>query len=130
MSGIHQEVEFSAPASRVYAALVDAGEFAAFTGAPYQGEPAEGSGFTAFGGNITGRHLELVPGRRVVQAWRARTWPAGLWSTTQFELEEKAGKTRLAFDHRGFPEAEAEHLAAGWHKMYWEPLRKRVEGKA
>ena len=124
MSSIHQEVVFGAAAARVYRALVDATEFAKLTGAPTTGGEAEGSPFTAFGGHVTGRHIELVPDRLVVQAWRAKTWPAGTYSIARFELRPEGDQTRLVFDHDGFPEAQKEHLAAGWTANYWDPMRK------
>ena len=125
---IHQEIEFKASPGRVYAALTDAAQFSTLTG----GAPAEFSGeaggtFTCFGGAIVGRQVELAIDQRVVQAWRASNWPAGVYSIVKFELETVGAGTRLVFDQSGFPEAEAEHLADGWHKMYWEPIRKFLD---
>lgn len=125
MSAIHQEVTFKASPERVYAALTDAEHFSAFTG----GAPAEishdaGGAFSCFGGMITGRNLELLPNRRLVQAWRAGNWGEGVYSVVRFELEAKGGETRLVFDHTGFPEEQRSHLEGGWQAMYWEPLRK------
>src|SRR5882724_6583502 len=122
---IHQEIEFDANLQRVYAALTDAAQFSALTG----GAPAEisreaGGTFSCFGGAIVGRQVELAPDQRVVQAWRAGNWPAGVYSIVKFELQAAGARTRLVFDQSGFPEAEATHLADGWHKMYWEPMRK------
>jgi activator of HSP90 ATPase len=126
MSTIHQEPTFAAPPSRLYNVLTDLTQFAEATGAPASGESREGGSFSLFGGHITGRHLELVADKRVVQAWRAKTWPAGVYSIVRFELQPDGKGTRLVFDHEGFPEAETEHLAGGWHSMYWEKIAKHV----
>jgi activator of HSP90 ATPase len=126
MSTIHQEAAFSVPPSRIYEVLTDLKQFSLATGAPARGESNEGGAFTAFGDHITGRHLELVPGRRVVQAWRAKTWPEGVHSIVRFELLADGTGTRLVFDHEGFPEAEKEHLSSGWRSMYWEKIAKHV----
>jgi activator of HSP90 ATPase len=126
MSNIHQETTFSAAPSRVYKALVDLKQFAELTGAPASGESTEGGAFSAFGGHITGRQLELVPDKRVVQAWRAKTWPEGVHSIVRFELHADGKGTKLVFDHDGFPEAEKDHLASGWRSMYWEKIAKYV----
>src|SRR5262249_41981636 len=83
-----------------------------------------GGTFTLFGGHIVGRHLELIPGQRIVQAWRVVTWDAGIYSIARFELTEKDAITTIVFDHTGFPKGLAEHLAAGWREHYWEPLAK------
>ena len=124
MSSIHQEIVFAAPAARLYRAIVDPAEFSRATGAPAEGVEAEGGSFSLFGGHITGRHVELVPNQLIVQAWRAKTWPAGNYSLARFELRPEGDKTRLVFDHDGFADDQKEHLAKGWQENYWEPLRK------
>lgn len=124
MSNIHQETTFSAPPSRVYQALADLKQFAELTGTPATGDSTEGSAFSVFGGYITGRQLELVPGKRVVQSWRAKTWPEGLHSIVRFELHPDGKGTKLVFDHDGFPADQEEHLASGWHSNYWEKIAK------
>lgn len=126
MANIHQEVSFKVAPSRVYEALVDSGKFAAMTGAPATGKDTEGADFSVFGGHITGRHVELVPGKRVVQAWRAKTWPEGLYSIVRFELAGDGKGTKVHFDHDGFPEDMKEHLAKGWQSNYWDNLSKIV----
>jgi activator of HSP90 ATPase len=92
-------------------------------------KPAEisrepGGRFALYGGFITGRQIELVPNTRVVQAWRAGDWPAGVYSIARFELVEQGSGSKIVFDHTGFPKGEAESLASGWNAHYWEPLAK------
>ena len=122
MSTIHQEVTFSAAPARVYKALVDTKRFAEVTGAPATGDSTEGAPFSLFGGHITGRHVELVSGKRVVQAWRAKTWPEGLYSIVRFELVPEGRGTKVVFDHAGFPADMTDHLAKGWQSNYWDKL--------
>jgi uncharacterized protein YndB with AHSA1/START domain len=124
-ASIHQEVVIKASPGRVYEALTDSRRFSEFTG----GSPADISGevgghFSCVGGMIVGRQLELMPGRRIVQAWRAGNWDEGVFSIVRFELKSQGSDTRIVFDHTGYPEAHREHLDGGWHKMYWEPLKK------
>jgi activator of HSP90 ATPase len=126
MSNIHQEVSFPAAPSRVYQAIVDTKKLAEATGAPASGDSAEGAAFSAFGGHVTGRHVELVPDSRIVQAWRAKTWPEGTYSIVRFELKADGKGTKLVFDHDGFPEDMKEHLSQGWHANYWEKIAKHL----
>src|SRR5262249_19565976 len=120
MTTIHQEVTFPAAPSRVYEALVDLKRFGEITGAPASGESTEGAAFSAFGGHITGRHVELVRDTRVVQAWRAKTWPAGVYSIVRFELKPDGAGTKLVFDHEAFPDGTKEALSQGWQTNYWD----------
>src|SRR6266852_6068290 len=121
---IHQEADFKASPQRVYEALLDAKEFSAFSGLPAEIRREAGGDFSCFGGHIVGRNVELVPNERVVQAWRVVGWEPGVYSIAKFELKEQGSETRLIFDHTGFPNGKAEHLAAGWKENYWEPLEK------
>jgi uncharacterized protein YndB with AHSA1/START domain len=122
---IHQEVVFETSPKRVYEALMDSGQHAAFTGNGAAEISREAGGaWSAHGGHITGRNIELVPDRMIVQAWRAKDWPAGVYSVVRFELKSEGNKTRLVLDHWGAPAEHREHLAQGWSARYWEPLRK------
>ena len=133
---IHQEPVFTASPKRVYEALTDAKQFTRviqLSGALQQmhlpDQPAvisseEGGTFALYGGFITGRHIELVPNVRVVQAWRAGDWPVGVYSIAKFELVEQGSGCKIAFDHTGFPKGDARELASGWKAHYWEPLVK------
>ena len=83
---IRQEIEFKTNPQRVYDALLDAKQFSAFTGAPAEIDRRVGGAFSCFGGIITGRNIELVPNKPIVQAWRVKIWPEGLYSIVGFEL--------------------------------------------
>jgi uncharacterized protein YndB with AHSA1/START domain len=123
---IHQEITINADPGRVFKALTDPRQFGELTGRGAEALTAEaGAPFSLFDGHITGRNVELVPHRRLVQAWRAASWPEGVYSIVNFQLEGDGGaETRLVFDHTGFPEEAYDELAAGWGKMYWEPLKR------
>ncbi len=117
---------FKAPPAKVYDALLNSKSFAAFTGAPATIDAKIGGALNAFGGMITGVNVELVPGKRIVQAWRAGNWPEGIHSIVKFELAEVSSGTKLVLDHSGAPDGSEQMLEGGWHKMYWEPLAKFV----
>ena len=124
-NSIRQEINIKANPKRVYDTLLDGKRFSEFTGgAPAEIDATAGGAFSCFGGMITGRNLELLPHRRIVQAWRAGNWPEGVYSIVRFEIEAQGPDTKLTLDHLAFPGGSAEHLDGGWHKMYWEPLKK------
>ncbi|MHA1566309.1 MAG: SRPBCC domain-containing protein [Alphaproteobacteria bacterium] len=121
---IHQEVLFKARAKRVYDALINEKEHGAFTGAPAEISREAGGTFSCYGGQIHGRIIELVPNKRIVQAWRVANWDEGVYSIVTVTLQEQGEETTLVLDHHGIAEAQQEHLAGGWHARYWEPLQK------
>lgn len=122
---IRQEVILEASPKRIYDTLLDAKRFSEFTGgAPAEIDPKAGGAFSCFGGMITGRNIEMSPNRRIVQAWRAGNWPEGAYSIVKFEIEAEGTGSKLTLEHSAFPEGRAQHLEGGWHKMYWEPLKK------
>jgi activator of HSP90 ATPase len=123
-TSIHQTVDFKTTAARIYEVLLDAKQFGAFTKDTAEVQPQPGAAFRLFGGRIEGRNIELIPNRRIVQAWRPASWAAGVYSIVRFELAASGAGTRLVLDHAGFTEDKWEGLNDGWPKMYWEPLHK------
>ena len=128
---IHQEVVVKATPRRVYEALTDSKQFTSVMRfspvknlAPAQIGRMVGESFALFDGHIVGRHVELVPFRRIVQAWRVVDWDAGVYSIAKFDLTDQGAQTTIVFDHTGFPKGKADHLAEGWRLNYWKPLGK------
>jgi activator of HSP90 ATPase len=125
-SRLHQEVDFEVSASRIYAALLDEKQFTAFSGAPARIEPEAGGAFKLFYDHpplkgASGRTLELVVNRLIVQAWRAEEWAPGDYSLVRFELKANGPGTLLVFDQVGLSTIPP---ARAWSVMYWDPLRK------
>jgi uncharacterized protein YndB with AHSA1/START domain len=126
---IHQEAIIEAAPEQVYALLTDGDKFAAATGMPARISEREGDEFTLFGGRVEGRHIELVPGERVVQAWRfggehPDTWDAGVYSVVRFTLQPEGEATKFVIDHDGIPPDWIEHITAGYPTFYQGPLAR------
>jgi activator of HSP90 ATPase len=132
---IHQEATIAASPERVYAALTSGEEFAAATGMPAEITDREGDPFTVFGGRVEGRQIELVRGRRVVQAWRfgaehPEPWEPGAYSVVRFTLKPEGDATRLIIDHDGIPSHAEARIESGYPTFYHEPLARYLEGRA
>jgi activator of HSP90 ATPase len=124
---VHQELDFRASPERVYEALLDEKQFAAFSGSPAQIQREAGGALSLVGGRVTGRNVELIPNLRIVQAWRVVPWESGVYSIARFELTMRGTGTRLVLDHSGFPPEDVAARAVGWQRVYWDPLRKYLE---
>lgn len=75
----------------------------AFTQGPVKLDLKPGGAFELFNGNIVGEFVELVPGRRIVQSWRVKRWPAGIFSSVTIELKQQSDHTELFLHQSGLP---------------------------
>jgi activator of HSP90 ATPase len=124
MKTIRQTVAISAAPLDVYEALMDSRTHARFTGSAARINPQVGGRFETYDGYAEGTNLELVPGRKIVQAWRAGDWPEGHYSTVTFALAKAVDGTTLTFTQRGVPNDQEAAIRQGWIEFYWEPLRR------
>ena len=127
---IHQEVMINASPAAVYRVLTSSNDFAKMTGGRAASIAKDAGGeLSMFGGDISGRIVELVPGKRVVQAWRSQAWPEGIYSIVRFELMPEGKGTKLVFDQAGYPDGAETMLEGGWHQMYWQPMNAMLAGR-
>jgi activator of HSP90 ATPase len=108
---------------RIYQDWLSSEGHTAFTGSPAMVEPVIGGKFTAWDGYISGKTLELTPGRRIVQAWRTTEFPADSPdSRVEVLLEEEDGGTRITLVHSEIPEGQADEYLQGWEDYYFTPM--------
>lgn len=124
---IHQEVTIAGSPKAVYDAIMSSEKFTEMTGGrAAEISTEEGGAVSMFGGDIQGRNIELVPGERIVQAWRAGAWPAGVYSICAFAMSAEGDGTKMVFDQAGYPDEAHDMLEGGWHQMYWGPLNQML----
>jgi uncharacterized protein YndB with AHSA1/START domain len=113
-----------APAERIYAAWLSSDEHTAFTGDKAFVEPFVGGKHSTFDGYAVGQTVELQPGRRIVQTWRAEDFPIGSPdSRVEVTLEETVGGTMVTILHTDIPSGQGSNYRDGWLKYYLEPLK-------
>ena len=121
---VHHEVDFSVKPREVYDAYLDSRRHSRFTGQAAKMSKKEGGRFVAGDTYISGTNVELIPGKRIVQAWRASEWPQGAWSILRLELKPKGKGTRLVVDHLGIPDEFRDGVDKGWYEFYWNPMKE------
>ena len=124
---IKQTVQFGAGPEDVYEALMDQKKHADFTGAKATISRKVGGRFSVWDGYAEGKNIELVPGRRIVQSWRASDWPEGIYSTVRFEFTRIKGGTRMSFTQSGIPEDYVQDIKKGWKDFYWAPMKGMLD---
>jgi activator of HSP90 ATPase len=108
----------------VYDAWLDSGAHSAMTGAGAKIDRGVGGAHAAWDGYITGRTIELIPGKRIVQSWRTTQFTSvDPDSTITVELAPTRTGTRLTLTHAGVPDGQTSYENGGWQDNYFAPMK-------
>ena len=126
---IKQTVTFNAMPGIVYSLMMDANKHTAFSGSKASVSKKINGKFKVFDGYCHGYNIELVEGKKIVQAWHFREdgWPDDHFSICTFIFEPVGNRTRLTFLQEEIPEHKAEELKAGWKEYYWQPMKEYLK---
>jgi activator of HSP90 ATPase len=127
---IHQQAMIPASPEQVYAMLADADALSGLSGLSGKAGRSAGEEFSAFDGNVTGRQIEMVPGTRIVQAWRFPRFQEGVYTIVHFTLTAAEGGTLLTLDQYGEPEDWHDHITTNWPTFYLTPLTDHFGARA
>ena len=122
---IEQKQRFSAKPVQVYDAYVNPKQHAEFTGTAATGKAEVGAEYSAYDGYISGKRIELVPARKIVDEWKTSEWPEGYPpSRLELTLAADGDGTELTLVQSEVPTSQADAYRQGWGDYYWEPMRK------
>ena len=108
----------------IYDTWLDSEGHSKMTGSPAHATATVGGSFDAWDGYISGTNLELDPGKRIVQSWRAASYTESDGnSRIEVSLESVDGGTRVTLHHSNVPDNQASH-EPGWSTHYFEPMKK------
>ncbi len=124
-----QKVTFNALPEELYNALMDSKQHSEFTGGKAVIGKKVGDSFTAYDSYITGRNVELIPGKKIVQTWKTTDegWPEEHFSIIEFIFKETKEGTELQFTHRDIPSTVKADYGQGWEDYYWQPMKAMLE---
>lgn len=101
------------------------------TGAEAEVDARVGGTFTAWDGYISGKNVELVPGKRIVQTWRTTEFTrTQADSRIEVTLRRSGESTRLTLKHSDVPADQADDYRQGWEEHYFEPMRSYFSDEA
>ena len=128
---IKQKTLIPATPDEVYDAFMEAKKHSAFTGSKATSDPKVGGEFTVWDGYISGRNLELVKGKKIVQEWSTTDWPDKFPpSRLELTFKEVKGGTEISMIHSNVPAEQADDLAEGWNEFYWKPMKEYFTKRA
>ena len=128
---IYQKILFkNTNPKALYDLYMDSKKHSVATGAIAKVDPKEGGKYSAHGGYITGKHLQLVKNKLIVQTWRALGWNKNdADSIFIILLEPKGNDVVLYATHANLPDEAVASVSKGWHNHYWKPWKKYLRGK-
>jgi activator of HSP90 ATPase len=124
MESLKTSITLPLKADKLYKAWLTSKEHSAFTGGEAKVSSKVGGKFTAWGGYITGKNIELKANKKIVQSWRTSEFPENAPdSTLEITFEEKNGKTTITLYHYDLQKGDAKKYKDGWRDFYFEPMK-------
>jgi activator of HSP90 ATPase len=126
---IEQEIIIKSSPHEIYEAFMDSKKHSKFTESKAKVSREIGGSFSIFEGSLSGKNVELIQDKKIVQTWRGdgENWPKGYYSTITLILEPIDQGTLIKFTQIDIPEASYESVKEGWDTYYWGPLKEMLE---
>jgi activator of HSP90 ATPase len=73
-------------------------------------------------------HLQLEPGRRIVQSWRTTKFTAtDPDSQIEVLLQPAPGGTKVTVNHTNVPDGHTSYRDGGWQRSYFDPMKEHFK---
>lgn len=106
----------NAEPSDVYAALTNPYTIELWTGYPAVMNTEEGSEFSFWDGDITGRNIEFIENRKVVQEWYFGDQVEK--SIVTITITPNREDSNVTVEHTNIPDDEFKDISEGWREYY------------
>ncbi|MBK7132923.1 MAG: SRPBCC domain-containing protein [Bacteroidales bacterium] len=116
MKTFKKTFKINAEPSDVYAALTNPYTIELWTGYPAQMSTEPGSEFSLWEGDITGKNLEFVEDRKVVQEWYFGEQSEK--SLVTITITPDRENSQVTVEHSNIPDEEFADIAEGWKEYY------------
>jgi uncharacterized protein YndB with AHSA1/START domain len=121
MKHLKQRHAITATPEEVYTALTNPLTIELWSGYPADFTPVEGSEFSIWEGDITGKNLKLVPNELVQQQWYFDGQDEV--SLVTIKLRKEGNNTLVELTHENIPDEAFDDMAEGWKKYYFGAIR-------
>ncbi|KAH3672012.1 hypothetical protein WICMUC_004519 [Wickerhamomyces mucosus] len=125
-STLHFEPIFNTTAEQLFITFLDKNRIGAWTRSQpdFQGESLiEGSSFNLFGGNISGKILELIPNEKIRQSWRLNSWKKDHYAELEINIYQGDSETKLNVLFKGIPIGEEEIVQSNFEDYYVRSIK-------
>jgi len=116
--------KFDVKPSVLYEAWLDSRKHSEMTGGEAICSNREGDKFTAWDGYISGRNIQLIPAKKIVQCWRTTEFDeVDEDSELILELNEIEEGCELILTHMNIPGDQPDYKE-GWTEHYFIPMKE------
>lgn len=112
----------SASPEEVYNALTNPITIRLWTGEPAEMSTEPDSEFSLWDGSISGKNLEFIPGKKIVQEWYFGDHPED--SIVTIILHPHKYGTSVELRHTNIPEEDFKAITDGWSENYFASVEE------
>jgi uncharacterized protein YndB with AHSA1/START domain len=120
MKDFKKYYKLPAPPEEVYAALTNPATIQLWTGEPAEMSTQPGEEFSLWDGSISGKNLEFIPDRKIVQEWYFGDQPEE--SIVTIILHPDKQGTSVELRHTNIPDSDYDDMVEGWNEVYFGSL--------
>jgi len=116
MKTFSKSFRINAGTDDVYSALTNPVTIELWSGYPAVMSEEPGSEFSLWEGDITGRNIEFIPGRKVVQEWYFGDQEEK--SIVTITIRAEGGNSVVTVEQTNIPDDDFADIAEGWREYY------------
>lgn len=116
MKTFKKTFKINAEPSDVYSALTNTYTIELWSGYPAIMSEEPGSDFSLWEGDITGKNLELVKDKKVIQEWYFGDQPEK--SIVTISIQPDRENSIVTVEHTNIPDSDFAEITEGWREYY------------
>jgi len=116
MKTFRKTFRINALPSDVYSAFTNSFTIELWSGHPAVMSTEPGTEFSLWEGDITGRNIEFVPDRRIVQEWYFGEQQEK--SVVTVTIRPERDYSLVTVEHTNIPDDDYENISEGWNEYY------------
>lgn len=120
MKTFRKVFKMNADPSDVYAALTNPNTIELWSGYPALMSTEPGSEFSLWDGDISGRNLEFISGKKIVQEWYFGDQPEK--SVVTIIIEPDRDRSVVTVEQTNIPDEDFAGIAEGWKEYYFDTI--------
>jgi activator of HSP90 ATPase len=117
MKTFKKSFKINAEPSDIYSAITNPYTIELWTGYPAIMPDTPGSEFSLWDGDITGKNLEFIKDKKVVQEWYFGDKPEK--SIVTITIQADKGNSIVTVEHVNIPDEDFADIADGWREYYF-----------